>query len=241
MHNWELDALRSATAGFAESACIGKGGCAVVYRAELPVAPPRTSSRPMLVAIKKAIYPEEDHHDLDRELELLRRCVHAHLLPLVGYVRSLQAPCLIFPLMLGGSFEARLRLDDDDVATLRRLGHFSCRPKPLTWRQRLRILLQATEALLHLHSLGCVHRDFKPANILLQADLHAMLSDTGFAKAANLSEGTKRASITSRGAVHTTGCARARDHASHRKHAALSTLSPIPLYRHPSVIGTPTL
>ena len=73
-----------------------------------------------------------------------------------------------------------------------------------SWKN-LRIVLQATEALLHLHGLGCVHRDFKPANILLQADLHAMLSDTGFAKAASVSEGTKRASMTARGAVHTTG------------------------------------
>ena len=72
--------------------------------------------------------------------------------------------------------------------------------------------MQASEALLHLHGLGCVHRDFKPANILLQADLHAMLSDTGFAKSADsrtgaggAADGTKAASMTSRGAVHTTG------------------------------------
>ena len=73
-------------------------------------------------------------------------------------------------------------------------------------------MLQASRALLYLHGLSCVHRDFKPANVLLRADLHAMLADTGFAKAAfgdGDVAGTKHASITSRGVCHTTGYGKA--------------------------------
>ena len=66
------------------------------------------------------------------------------------------------------------------------MGHFDAAPKLLTWRQKLRVVLQSLEALLYLHTRTprVLHRDFKPANILLDASLHAYLGDTGFAKAA---------------------------------------------------------
>ena len=59
-------------------------------------------------------------------------------------------------------------------------------PSPLTWRQKLRAVVEAAEALVYLHSCKpqILHRDFKEANILLDGSLHAYLSDTGFAKAA---------------------------------------------------------
>jgi hypothetical protein len=95
--------------------------------------------------------------------------------------------------MVGGSLQARLDLDPRDVAYLQAMGHFvQAPPKPLTWRQRLRAVMQATEALVYLHTPHerkprTLHRDFKPANILLDHDLHAYLGDTGFAKAARQS------------------------------------------------------
>jgi len=54
--------------------------------------------------------------------------------------------------------------------------------KPLVWWQRLRIMCQAIEALIYLHTLCVWHRDFKADNIFLDEHLTAYLADTGFAK-----------------------------------------------------------
>ena len=54
----------------------------------------------------------------------------------------------------------------------------------LDWRARLRVLRDASRALLYLHTPGgakgvIFHRDVKPTNILLDAHANAKLSDVG--------------------------------------------------------------
>jgi hypothetical protein len=70
--------------------------------------------------------------------------------------------------MVGGSLQTRLDLTASDCEYVRRMGHFTAAPKPLTWRQKLRIVVQAVDALLWMHTptegKGCTwHRDFKCA------------------------------------------------------------------------------
>ena len=121
-------------------------------------------------------------------MKLLQGCSHPHLLPLLDHCLDKEAPCLVFPLLRGGSLEHRLRpTDAGSRRSLSRLG-FTADPKPLTWRQRLRIMSQAVDALIYLHTAtegkpSIVHCDFKPGNILLDEALRASLADTGFAKA----------------------------------------------------------
>ena len=73
--------------------------------------------------------------------------------------------------MVGGSLQTRLDLTASDCEYLRRMGHFTAAPKPLTWRQKLRVVVQAVDALLWMHTptegKGCTwHRDFKCATAL---------------------------------------------------------------------------
>ena len=89
--------------------------------------------------------------------------------------------------MVGGSLQTRLDLRPRDLEHLSRMGRFTSLPKPLTWRQKLRIVQQALDALIYMHTPDerkgrTWHRDFKPANILLDEHLTAFLGDTGFAK-----------------------------------------------------------
>jgi len=52
----------------------------------------------------------------------------------------------------------------------------------LTPRQALSLLAQAASALAEIHRLGIVHRDVKPANMMLRADGTMVLADFGIAK-----------------------------------------------------------
>ena len=71
------------------------------------------------------------------EIKMLKDCDHPHLLPLLGYCLSEDGPCLISPLMRGGSLGIRLRPAEANPEQLTLLG--LTRPlKPLTWTQRVR-------------------------------------------------------------------------------------------------------
>ena len=52
---------------------------------------------------------------------------------------------------------------------------------PLNEREALRMFIPLADALQHLHEVGVVHRDVKPANILIDPRERALLADLGLA------------------------------------------------------------
>lgn len=74
-------------------------------------------------------------------------------------------------------------------------GGRDCGHTALNWNQRLKILFTAAQAILFIHSLSPpkerkmhmnVHGNIKSANIMINADFTACLSDYGFAQLARL-------------------------------------------------------
>ncbi|RVW42071.1 L-type lectin-domain containing receptor kinase IV.1 [Vitis vinifera] len=66
-----------------------------------------------------------------------------------------------------------------------RLRHRNLKKKILTWEQRYKILIGVSQALLYLHEecdQRVVHRDVKPSNVLIDAELNARLGDFGLAR-----------------------------------------------------------
>jgi serine/threonine protein kinase/tetratricopeptide (TPR) repeat protein len=56
--------------------------------------------------------------------------------------------------------------------------------QPRTWREILEVFTQAGRGLLAAHAAGLVHRDFKPANVLMGEDSRPRLTDFGIARSA---------------------------------------------------------
>jgi DNA-binding beta-propeller fold protein YncE len=146
-------------AGYRVEALVGRGGMGVVYRAT-----DLSLERPVAL---KLIAPElaMDEHFRARFLREPRLAA------------ALDHPSVV-PIYEAGEHDGQLYLamryvEGSDLKTLLE------RDTQLTPERSLSILAQIADALDAAHRRGLVHRDVKPANVLLDEDGHAYLTDFG--------------------------------------------------------------
>jgi streptogramin lyase len=155
-------ALGSVFAGHRIEAITGRGGMGVVYRA-------RQLSLDRTVALKviaPALIQDPDMRArFLRESRVAASIDHPHVIP-VYYTGQEQ----------GIAYIAMRFVDGDDVRTLVR------REGALPAVRATRIVGQVAAALDAAHAAGLVHRDVKPANVLLGQDDHVYLTDFGLTK-----------------------------------------------------------
>jgi len=154
---------------------LGAGGMANVYLAQdLP------HGRDVAVKVMRPELAETlGAERFLREIQLLARLQHPHIL---GLVDSGQAGGLLYyvmPYLAGGSLRARLD-----------------RERELPIADALQILREVAEALEHAHAKGVVHRDIKPENVLFSAG-HAQVADFGIARI--VSEADRGTALTTAG------------------------------------------
>jgi serine/threonine-protein kinase len=101
-----------------------------------------------------------------READLLQSLSHPNIVAVRGWILDGEQAGLITEFVEGGSLE---RLLEERGA--------------LSVEQALTIVSQAARALAYAHGRGVVHRDVKPANLLLSADGTVKVSDFGLAAA----------------------------------------------------------
>jgi serine/threonine protein kinase len=141
---------------------LGHGGMSRVF-----LAWDRRASRKVAV---KALAPGlvtsvESRERFRREALIASQLTHPHIVPCYEFVWDGSVAAAVMRYVPGGSLGDRL-------SGGRRL--------PLD--QVLRIVLPIADALTHAHKRGVVHRDVKPANILLQSeDAWPFLTDFGIA------------------------------------------------------------
>jgi outer membrane protein assembly factor BamB/predicted Ser/Thr protein kinase len=145
---------------------LGRGGMGIVYRAYEPVLD-RT------IALK-VLSPDTMHHPgfaerLRHEAMSAARLRHPNIALLYEFGHADGMPFLAMEYVPGPSLRQLLEAG------------------PLPYDRALHILGQIGEALDYAHSMGIVHRDVKPSNILVAPNDHVMLIDFGLAEMAESS------------------------------------------------------
>lgn len=100
-----------------------------------------------------------------REAEAASQLDHPHILTIYAYGEHDGMPYIVMPYMSGGT-----------------LAEYVQRHGPLSLQEAQRYLEQIGDALDYAHAHGCVHCDVKPANILLDSNGQAALSDFGIVR-----------------------------------------------------------
>ncbi|WP_083895518.1 serine/threonine-protein kinase [Nocardia jiangxiensis] len=151
-----------AAAGFFDAEQIGQGGFGIVYRCV-------ESSLDRNVAIKvlTATVATEDRERFVREQHALGRLSgHPNIVQILqADVTSRGIPYIVMPFHSRGSLEERLRESG-----------------PLSWNEVARIGERIAGALAAAHRIGIIHRDVKPANILVDDYDEPQLADFGIAR-----------------------------------------------------------
>ncbi|XP_057574762.1 interleukin-1 receptor-associated kinase 1 isoform X2 [Hippopotamus amphibius kiboko] len=164
---WPLHEICQGTHDFSEDLKIGEGGFGCVYRAVM---------RNTVYAVKRL----KEEADLEwttvkqsfrTEVEQLSRFRHPNIVDFAGYCAQSGFYCLVYGFLPNGSLEDRLHVQTQAWP-------------PLTWPQRLDILLGTARAIQFLHqdSPSLIHGDVKSSNVLLDERLMPKLGDFGLAR-----------------------------------------------------------
>ncbi|KAK7312580.1 hypothetical protein VNO77_36535 [Canavalia gladiata] len=168
INQFSLAELENATENFSASNLIGLGGSSYVYHGRL-----KDGSNVAVKRLKDQGGREADSAFF-KEIELLSRLHHCHLVPLLGYCSELKGKhvqrLLVFEYMINGNLRDCL----DGVSG-----------KYMDWPTRVMIAIGAARGLEYLHEAAApkiLHRDVKSTNILLDENWQAKITDLGMAK-----------------------------------------------------------
>jgi WD40 repeat protein/tRNA A-37 threonylcarbamoyl transferase component Bud32 len=140
---------------------LGRGGMGVVYKA-------RQVALRRLVALKmirsEQLPGAEERERFQAEAEAVARLSHPHVVQVFEVGAHEGRPYFSLELCEGGNLAQRLKTS------------------PLTASDAAALVRALAEAAAHAHARGVIHRDVKPANVLLTSDGTWKLTDFGLAK-----------------------------------------------------------
>ncbi|WP_245721569.1 serine/threonine-protein kinase [Nocardia crassostreae] len=150
-------------AGYLIERELGRGGMGAVYLAQHPRLPRRTA----LKLLNRELFGDaEIRSRFEREADVVARLEHPRIVPI--YDRGVEGDQLWISMRY---------IDGSDAAGLDAAN--------LPPAQAIRIIAETAQALDYAHRKGVLHRDVKPANILLEHDdgeERVFLADFGIAR-----------------------------------------------------------
>ncbi|GAB4838124.1 hypothetical protein Ancab_027653 [Ancistrocladus abbreviatus] len=155
--------LIEATGGFNPSGLIGSGRFGQVYKGTL------CNNMRIAVKVLDPRAAREVSGSFKKECEVLKRTRHRNLIRIITVCSKPDFKAIVFPLMSNGSLERHL---------------YPCHGMSLGLDlvQLISICTDVAEGIAYLHHhspVKVVHCDLKPSNILLDDDMHALITDFG--------------------------------------------------------------
>jgi serine/threonine protein kinase len=139
---------------------IGRGGMAVVCRAYQPQL-----ERWVAIKIMHTEAGSEEFLDrFRREAKAIAALRHPNILTIYDYGEERGIAYIVMEYVPGGSLKMHLT------------------EEPMEWPDAATLVIPVGRALAHAHSRGIIHRDVKPANILLARPDWPLLADFGLVK-----------------------------------------------------------
>ena len=167
MSNWSGQTI----GGYEIGEEIGQGGMAVVYRAYQPQLERWVAVKILQVAGASS---EEFLARFRREARAIAALRHPNILTIYDYGEVQGIAYIVMEFVPGGTLKARLA------------------GQPMEWPEVAKLVIPVGRALAYAHSKGIVHRDVKPANILLPRPEWPLLADFGLVKLAGHQRGITR-------------------------------------------------
>ena len=161
-NNDDLNALVGKSLGqFRIVERIGAGGMAMVFKAYQP-----TLDRYVAVKVLPAYHARDPIFvkRFTQEARSVAKLQHANIVQIHDFGTEGDITYIVMEYVEGGTLKDRLK------------------QRALTVPEAVDFVIQAAEGLGCAHSHGIIHRDVKPANMLLRKDGHLLLSDFGIAK-----------------------------------------------------------
>lgn len=140
---------------------LGQGGMAEVWRAADERLGRTVAVKVILTTHLRDAHFRERFH---REAQLVASLDHPNVLPVYDYGDEDGVPYLVMPYLDGGTLRDRM------------VG------SPVPFAQAVSWIHQLADALDAAHAAGILHRDVKPANVLIRRDDRLALADFGIAK-----------------------------------------------------------
>ncbi|MCX6080994.1 MAG: serine/threonine-protein kinase [Chloroflexi bacterium] len=142
---------------------LGEGGMATVYKAyDL-----RLEREVAIKVIRRGAFPPEQLQNIlarfEREAKSLARLSHPNIVKIHDFGEHDGSPYLVMEYLPGGTLKSSLG-------------------QPIPWQDALRRLIPIARGLAFAHERGIIHRDVKPANIIISESGEPMLTDFGIAK-----------------------------------------------------------
>ncbi len=147
---------------------LGQGGMAEVWRAT-----DEKLDRAVAVKVILAAHARDPHfrERFEREAKLVASLDHPNVLPVYDYGDEEGVPWLVMPFLDGGTLRDRMAEGPVPFA------------RAVSWVRQLGGALDAA------HAAGILHRDVKPANVLVRRDGRLALADFGIAKMLEVTTG----------------------------------------------------